>query len=255
MDYVTKSETEYPTFALFVPVNEALKSEPPLGTPAQRPLRVLLMHDYPEALIHLSEAFRAAGLDIAMEKQKGAGSGWCSLESFAPDAALMDFSDPRSDLKAKIRKLKTLLPELPVVVLSDRAEMRSVLGAFEAGADAHMMKPAALAEMLQAVRTVTKGRKAMCARSQKLLPATLGGVDLRQAADEGIAKLLSHREEEILDLVGEGCQDKEIAEKLHLSVRTVNAHIRRILRKLDVRNRRKAARKYASMSSSRARPK
>lgn len=130
-------------------------------------------------------------------------------------------------------------PDLPVLVLSMHDEMLYADRALRAGARGFLMKREALDSVIVAVRTVLDGEIYLStAMSKRMIAEHVGGGrDSRSAVDK-----LSDRELEILQLIGKGDEVREIAEHLHLSPKTVEAHRARIKEKLNLANAREVAR-------------
>lgn len=121
-------------------------------------------------------------------------------------------------------------PRIRVIALSMHSDRRYVHGMLAAGAQGYLLKDCAFEELAQAVATVTANRV-------YLSPAIAGVVvdHLRQGAGAPAPNpALSPRESEVLQLLAEGNSPRQIAQKLHLSVKTVETHRRQVMEKLDL---------------------
>jgi DNA-binding NarL/FixJ family response regulator len=131
-----------------------------------------------------------------------------------------------------------------IVVLGLAAAKYQVLKFIEAGADGYVLKNHSVEELLKRIRAVKNDRAVV---SPKIAGALIDRLsELAQLFSEVQAILdqpadLTPREEEILELIGEGMTNQEIAEALHIQLGTVKNHVHNILEKLDVSNRQKAA--------------
>ena len=131
-------------------------------------------------------------------------------------------------------------PELPVLILSMHDETLFAERALRAGARGYVMKREALDNFISAVRTVLRGEIFISPNmSKRMIFAHLHGPSIDAASP---VERLTDREVEVLQLIGEGNDVREIANDLHLSSKTVEAHRAHIKEKLDLRNAREVAR-------------
>jgi DNA-binding NarL/FixJ family response regulator len=137
------------------------------------------------------------------------------------------------------KSIKAEHPDLPVLVLSMHDEMLYADRALRAGARGYLMKREALDSVITAVRTVLSGEIYLSPTMAKRMIAehVSGGVSGRSAIEK-----LTDRELEVLQLIGEGTEVRDIAEKLHISAKTVEAHRSHIKEKLNLNNAREVAR-------------
>jgi DNA-binding NarL/FixJ family response regulator len=152
-----------------------------------------------------------------------------------PDLVLLDLSMPRMNGFSVLREIKGALPEIKVLVLSIHESDQYVLQAFEAKADGYAIKDSSREELRVAIRSVLEGKK-------YISPGVAGNVlegylDGRKTLKSKSAfDKVTEREKEILKLLGEGYQNKEIADLVHISVKTVEKHRANIMAKLDLHN-------------------
>ncbi|MEV0154419.1 response regulator transcription factor [Micromonospora sp. NPDC050686] len=158
-----------------------------------------------------------------------------------PDVVVLDLQLPDISGVAVIRGLRAALPQVRVLMLSASGEPESVLEAVKAGATGYLVKSAAPAEFLDAVRRTaagepvfTPGLAGLVLGEYRRLAA--GGGD-RAAARPDAAPRLTERETEVLRLVAKGLSYRQIAERLELSHRTVQNHVQNTLGKLQLHNR------------------
>lgn len=159
------------------------------------------------------------------------------LPKAAPEVVLMDINLPnRSGIECTAR-LKELLPTVQVVMITVYDDAEKVFNALRAGASGYILKRAAPERILQGVREVHAGGVAMSSEiARKVLGAFREPVPAPAEAEN-----LSRREQEVLELLAHGCSNKEIADKLSISIETVTWHLRHIYSKLHVRSRTQAA--------------
>ncbi|WBB71076.1 response regulator transcription factor [Micromonospora sp. WMMD812] len=161
-----------------------------------------------------------------------------------PDVVVLDLQLPDISGVEVIRGLRATLPRVRVLMLSASGEQQSVLDAVKAGATGYLVKSAAPAEFLDAVRRTadgepvfTPGLAGLVLGEYRRLAAAPppAGPDAAPAA--GGAPQLTDRETEVLRLVAKGLSYKQIAQRLGLSHRTVQNHVQNTLGKLQLHNR------------------
>jgi DNA-binding NarL/FixJ family response regulator len=165
------------------------------------------------------------------------------LSKDPPHAVIMDIRLPdMSGIECTI-KLKTILPELQIVVLTGYPDSRNVLRALMQGASGFLIKPVTTRELLDAIADVLKGEFALSRQAVPFLMPVFH--QLRQLTK---ANRLTLREEEILACLFQGMQDKEIASTLRIGTATVHTHMHRLFEKLGVHSRRELVVKYLDIS-------
>ncbi|MER6752995.1 response regulator transcription factor [Micromonospora echinofusca] len=163
-----------------------------------------------------------------------------------PDVVVLDLQLPDVSGVEVIHGLRAVLPQVRVLMLSASGEQQSVLDAVKAGATGYLVKSAAPAEFLEAVRRTaagepvfTPGLAGLVLGEYRRLAAAPGGAEPggRDVRGAGPAPQLTDRETEVLRLVAKGMSYKQIAERLGLSHRTVQNHVQNTLGKLQLHNR------------------
>ena len=150
-----------------------------------------------------------------------------------PDVVVMDLSMPVLNGVEATERITRECPETRILCLTMHADSLRVDRMLKAGAKGYVLKSAAYAELVQAVRSVAAGS---CYLSPDITaPVISGFVSPRQEGDK-IGDSLSLREREILQLVAEGLSSKEIAKQLNLSIRTVENHRRHISARLGLKS-------------------
>ena len=152
-----------------------------------------------------------------------------------PDLILLDLSMPRLDGLSAMRDIKKVSPETRILALTVHADEDYVLEAFNEGADGYCLKDAGRAELLMAIESIFSGKPYFSPGiADKVLEGYLEG---RQKIKSTSAwETITRREREVLKLIGEGYKNKEIADLLFISVKTVEKHRSNIMKKLDLHN-------------------
>jgi DNA-binding NarL/FixJ family response regulator len=154
------------------------------------------------------------------------------VESLKPDIAVVDISmEGKSGLEL-IKDLRALRPKLPVLVMSMHDESLYAERAIRAGARGYVMKKAGGDEALRAIRRVLEGNIYL---SERMSAQLLEGLSrARPAKTQSPIEFLTDREFEVFKLIGEGCVTAAVAERLHISPKTVDVHRQRLKEKLNL---------------------
>ncbi|MET0625755.1 MAG: response regulator transcription factor [Pyrinomonadaceae bacterium] len=198
-------------------------------------IRVLLAEDHRT----VREGFKlilAAQPDIDVVGEAGDGREALRLANeLSPQVVLMDLSMPEMSGLAATERLRELCPDAHVVALTrhtDRAYLQQLL---KAGASGYVLKQSDPSVLLQAVRAVAAGDNFL---DPAITGKALEGYFGRKPGGGSVAEIdLSDRETEVLRLIALGYSNKEIAARLSLSVKTVEAHKANAMRKLDMHSR------------------
>lgn len=163
-----------------------------------------------------------------------AGNGFEALELLQQgqfDLAIVDLSMPGMSGLDLIRRLKTEAPDMAVLVLSMHAEEQYAIRAFKAGANGYLTKDGAATELITAVKKVASG-------GAYVTPSLAERVvmQLREADEAPGHQHLSDRELQVLRLIVSGQRMTDIANRLHLSIKTISTHKTRIQEKLGLPN-------------------
>jgi len=149
-----------------------------------------------------------------------------------PDIVIMDLTMPDMGGIEATRLITVERPAVKVLCLSMHADHGFVMAALEAGASGYVLKDGARKELLHAIRTVTKGQVYL---SPGIAGMVVDAAKSKTAANiPPIVAMLTEREREVLQLLAQGEATKEIAFRLHLSVKTVGTHRRHIMDKLNI---------------------
>jgi DNA-binding NarL/FixJ family response regulator len=150
-----------------------------------------------------------------------------------PDLMLMDLSMPRMNGIEAIKEIKKRNPEIKILILTVYKTEEYVLASLQAGADGYILKEANHSEFLLAIKNVLMGKHYLSPEiSGKVIEGYLKGQ--QHQAPATIWDTLTSREREILKLVGEGYKNREIADDLCISLKTVEKHRENLMKKLDL---------------------
>ncbi|MCC3373561.1 response regulator transcription factor [Cohnella sp. REN36] len=154
-----------------------------------------------------------------------------------PDVVLMDLSMPHGkDGLTATAELKKLLPDTAVLILTMHDDEEYLLRAIQAGASGYILKSAPHEELLSAIRLISTGSAYLYPDATKRLMSDY--LEKMKNGENGSAfELLSDREKEILAKIAQGYSNKEIAEQLFISVKTVESHKSNLMEKLKLKTR------------------
>jgi DNA-binding NarL/FixJ family response regulator len=155
------------------------------------------------------------------------------VQQYRPDLIILDLSMPKMNGIAAIKEIKTQSPETKVLALTVHKSEEHILAAFEAGANGYCLKDAPVDELLASITNVLSGKLHLSPEvSEKVLEGYLEGK--KKLKSRSSWDTLTQREREVLKLVGEGYQSKEIADHLCISWKTVEKHRANIMDKLNL---------------------
>jgi DNA-binding NarL/FixJ family response regulator len=196
--------------------------------------RIFIVDDHPVFREGLSKVIgQEPDLEVCGEADTAA-EAFSKIDALAPDLVMTDIGLPGKGGLELIQDIHAINPSLPVVVVSMHEEKLYAERVLRAGGRGYVMKQAGPAKMLQAIRTVLSGRIAV---SEAISAGILDNLSRPPAKDGGPAMgKLSNREFEILRLIGQGRDSHNIAEALHLSIKTVDTHRGNIRIKLGLKN-------------------
>jgi DNA-binding NarL/FixJ family response regulator len=146
-----------------------------------------------------------------------------------PDLAILDVAMPRMTGLQATHEIRKQAPDVQVLILSMHEDERYLFEALRAGAAGYVLKRAADQDLVEAVRAAGRGEPFLTPTAQQAL--------IRDFLERGEQPELTPREEEVVKLIAEAHTNKEIAEILHLSEKTVESHRANVLQKLGMRDR------------------
>ena len=149
-----------------------------------------------------------------------------------PDIAIMDVTMPDLNGIEATQKIVSECPNVKVIALSMHSDTLFVTEMLKSGASGYLLKDCAFEELTRAIHTVLDGKIYL---SPAISDVVVDGYLHRLSEDKPVdSDVLSHREREVLQLLAEGKSTKQVALKLHISVKTVETHRRQMMHKLDI---------------------
>lgn len=194
--------------------------------------RILLVDDHPIVRAGVAQLIRDHWFDAELAEAGTLAEALKLLEDDGWSAVVLDLSLPDAQGLEGLARLRRKMPETPVLVLSMHAEAAYAARALQTGASGYLTKDRAGAELLSALDRVVSGGRYVTASLAEALTGLLTG----QAVDRPAHESLSAQEHRVLLLLAEGRAVGEVAEAMHLSVKTVSTYRSRILDKLHLRN-------------------
>jgi len=150
---------------------------------------------------------------------------------FKPDIVLMDIVMPRLTGVEATKLIKKNNPSTCILILTAYSDIRYILGLLEAGASGYLLKSAKSDEIVGAIRAIKAGESVLDSIATRKLLERVVNVS-KETDEDKVRGQLSPREIEILQLASKGLSNREIADKLELSMRTVKAHLSNIFNKM-----------------------
>ncbi len=174
---------------------------------------------------------RQPDMQVVAEAEDGVSAFERALAT-RPELCVLDVSMPRLTGLQAARQIKAHLPHTQVLILSMHDDERYVFDALKAGASGYVLKRNVDEALLDAIRAVHRGEAFVTDAVERSIIR-----DWVAGNSEGPSEPLSPREQEVLKLISEAMTNREIAETLHLAVKTVESHRANIRRKLGMRDR------------------
>jgi two-component system, NarL family, response regulator LiaR len=208
----------------------------PLPDPNHGPITVLIVDDHAVVRQGL-RTFLDLQPDIKVVGEAADGTeALAQAQALLPDIILMDLVMPNQDGVSATRAITSAVPSSKVLVLTSFSEDEKVFASIKAGAHGYLMKDVLPPELVKAIRTVYRGEAQLHPEiARKLMNEFSTPVPTAPKHD------LTERELDVLRLIAQGKSNKEIAEDLILSEKTVKTHVSNILQKLHLSDRTQAA--------------
>jgi len=200
-----------------------------------KPYRIVIAEDH----TILREGLRAllsshSEFEIVGEAEDGREAIRCA-ENLRPDLILLDLSMPRMNGLEAIAEIKRAAPEIKIMTLTVHKTEEYIHATLQAGADGYVLKEATYSELVSAIKNVMAGKRYLSPGiSEKVIDGYLEGRKTLKATSGW--NLLTSREREVLKLIAEGYRNKEIADYLCISSKTVEKHRANLMKKLNLHN-------------------
>lgn len=201
--------------------------------------KILIADDHPLVREALGRVF-STQKDMEVVGEAADGEEAIELATrLKPDVLVMDIMMPKIDGLEASRRIKQLVPNVAILILTAYDDDSYVLGLLEAGAAGYLMKSARGQDLVEAVRSIRAGESVLHPKIiEKLLRRAVK--ESVRSEQKKLAEPLTPREKEMLRFVAAGMSNKEIADRLCLSLRTVKAHLSNIFNKMNVASRSEA---------------
>jgi len=209
---------------------------PTNGQADAAPVRVLVVDDHPLARQGVRRLLEGQPDLVLIGEAVDGAQGVEQALALRPDVVLMDLQMPQLSGAGAVRALRQTWPEARVLVLTTFARDEDVFEALQAGARGYLLKDASQAELIDAIRTVHRGGSAAPPSIAARVFDRVGQLAERERLPEG----LTERELDVLRLAAAGARNKEIAERLVVSEKTVKNYLSQVYGKLGAGNRTEA---------------
>jgi len=195
---------------------------------------VLIVDDHPVVRHGLAQLInQECDLEVCAQAEN-ATETMTAVAAHPPDVVVLDLSLGENSGLAVIKELRGVLPDLPILILSMHDEFLYAERALRAGANGYIMKEEATSKVIEAIRRVLRGEIHVSERmATRLLGKMVTGASPEVRSP---VETLSDRELEVFEMIGRGLKTHDIAERLHISPKTVEAHRGNIKAKLKLKN-------------------
>lgn len=203
-------------------------------------IKVSVVEDHQPYRAHLAALINGTAGFQCVGAHDSAESALQGVPRERPDVLILDLGLPGRGGLECVGELKSLLPTMEILVLTVHDDPQRLYQALEGGASGYLVKPVPPTRILEALQEIRQGGSPMSSQIARMVIKTF---HRRGASRRGLEELTS-REEEILQLLAEGYQNKEIADRLGVAVSTIATHLHNIYQKLHVGTRAEAVVKY-----------
>jgi len=204
-------------------------------------VRLLLIDDHEVLRLGLRTLFDTAGGFLVVGEAGTVAEGIAQARAQRPDVAIVDLRLPDGSGVEACREIRSERPETRVVVLTSYSDEDAVISSIVSGAAGYLLKQMPPRQLVEAVRTVALGGSLLDPAITGVVLDRLKQAGGRGAEDRLVTAGLSQQERNILPLIAEGKTNREIAEVLVLSERTIKTYVSNILQKLQLSRRSEAA--------------
>jgi DNA-binding NarL/FixJ family response regulator len=198
---------------------------------------ILIVDDHPlvreglKVIIGRSSKFEVVG------EAGNAAEGFRMAEKLKPDLALLDISLPDESGIELTRRIKSALPEAGILIVSMHSKIDYITEAFKAGATGYMVKESAAEGLLTALESIAEGKRYLDSPvSHSVIETLLKSPEMDTGITDGAYRRLTRREQEIMRMLAKDLSVKEIADRLFISIKTVENHRTNIKEKLGLQS-------------------
>ncbi|GIU83371.1 MAG: DNA-binding response regulator [Acidimicrobiales bacterium] len=200
-------------------------------------IRLLIADDHRMLRQMLRRNLTEQGFEVVGEAADGDEAVSLTAE-LRPDVVLMDVTMPNMDGVEACRLIHEEFPDVRVVMLTMHADQDVLSSAIRAGASGYLVKDCTTEELASAIRDAVSGETVLSPQLAASMLEEVRRLDRRDSRDQ--ERVITKREEEVLQLIADGCSTSEVAERLFISQKTVKNHLASIYQKLDARDRTQA---------------
>ncbi len=198
--------------------------------PPQKKAKIIIVDDHPIVRQGLTELINHENDLVVCCQAEDASEAMEFIKESDPDIIIVDISLKETSGLELIKDIKVQYPQLPILVLSMHDESLYAERSLRAGARGYIMKQEATDRVIMAIRKVLKGELYISdSMTAKMVDRLVGG-----ATESSPVNALSDRELEVFDMLGQGHGTRNISEKLHLSIKTIETYRAHIKRKLNL---------------------
>jgi DNA-binding NarL/FixJ family response regulator len=196
---------------------------------------VLIVDDHPLFREGLKSLIgRHAGFEVVGEAENGK-QGIKKAKKIRPDLVVMDLSLPDQSGIDVTRRIRSMLPETRIMILSMHSKIEYITKAFQAGACGYVVKESATERLVDCLKAISKGDYFLdTSLSHKVVKNLMESGEKKAKITDAGYKTLTPREQQIMRLLAEGLSSKDIADQLFISPKTVENHRSNIMNKLDL---------------------
>jgi two-component system, NarL family, response regulator DevR len=218
-------------------------TDPSREDTGQQKIRVFLLEDHEVMRQGLSMVLSAEP-DIEVVGDAGTvASALVRLPAVRPQVAILDVRLPDGDGISACREIRSMLPDVACLMFTAYQDDQALLGAVMAGAAGYVLKGTPVREVVEAVRVVATGKSILDAGAAQRIITQLRGGGTPGAGSQGDDRVasLTVQEKRVLDLIGEGLTNRQIAERMSLAEKTAKNYVSSLLMKLGLQRRSQAA--------------
>ena len=199
-------------------------------------IRVVIADDHTIVRKGLCSLLEGEGqIEVVGEAENGR-EAMKKVEQLMPDVVLLDITMPGLNGLETTRQLKKRFPKLKILILTMHDNEEYIFETLRAGASGYLVKRTAPEELIQAIQAVHRGDSFLSPSVSKRVIDEFVRFGNQEVKDDDRFIKLTDREREVLQLIAEGRVNREIAELLHISIKTVESHRAHIMEKLGIRN-------------------
>ncbi|RQR48128.1 two component system response regulator [Burkholderia sp. Bp9126] len=191
-------------------------------------IRILIAEDHPLLRLGLKSMLDTSPPLLAIAEVSNGLEVYAACLQSTPDIVLLDLGLPGMNGLDVIHQLRCRWPDLSILVITAEATEHRASAALAIGANGYMLKNSSKQALIEAIWKVWRG--------QTVIDPALNVRQVTALADSANTVQLTPRERQVLKLVSEGCRNRDIAEKLTITIKTVETHRMNLMRKLDAHN-------------------